>query len=218
MVHLSRLCEELVLWSSTEFGFIELDDAFSTGSSLMPQKKNPDAAELVRGKSGRVVGDLVSLLVTLKGLPLSYNRDMQEDKEPVIDAVDTARACLEVLAGRDREPARERGAPWRARPRDPMLIATDLADHLVLRGVPFREAHGIVGGVVAHALDEGVSLAALSRATLLSFHPALDIDPAAFFRVERSLEARAGASARRRARACTRRSPRRAPSWPRRRP
>ncbi len=197
MVHLSRLCEELVMWSSTEFGFVELDDAFSTGSSLMPQKKNPDAAELVRGKSGRVVGDLVGLLVTLKGLPLSYNRDMQEDKEPVIDAVETARTCLDVLTGvistlRVNAEATSRAAS------DPMLIATDLADHLVLRGVPFREAHGVVGRVVAHALGEGISLASLSRQALLAFHPELDVDPASFFSVERSLEARVapGAPAR----------------------
>ena len=165
----------------------------------MPQKKNPDAAELVRGKSGRVVGDLVSLLVTLKGLPLSYNRDMQEDKEPVIDAVETARACLEVLSGaisglRVNTATMDRAAS------DPMLIATDLADHLVLRGVPFREAHGLVSSVVAHALAEGVELSALSRATLLSFHPALDIEPAEFFRVERSLEARNAIGAPSRAR------------------
>ncbi|MBM4336358.1 MAG: argininosuccinate lyase [Deltaproteobacteria bacterium] len=189
MVHLSRLCEELVLWSSSEFGFVELDDAFSTGSSLMPQKKNPDAAELVRGKSGRVIGDLMSLLVTMKGLPLSYNRDMQEDKEPVIDAVDTTRTCLEVLAAaiktlRVSHASMERAAS------DPMLIATDLADQLVLSGVPFREAHGVVSSVVAHSLAAGVELSALSRDTLRSFHPALDVDPAQFFRVERSLEAR----------------------------
>ncbi|HTO68704.1 MAG TPA: argininosuccinate lyase [Myxococcota bacterium] len=199
MVHLSRLCEELVLWSSSEFGFIELDDAFATGSSLMPQKKNPDAAELVRGKTGRVVGDLVSLLVTLKGLPLSYNRDMQEDKAPVIDAVETARDCFEVLAGaiaslRVNAPAMARAAS------DPMLIATDLADHLVRRGVPFREAHGIVGRVVARALADGVTLAELSNATLRSFHPALDVTPAEFFSVERSLEARSATGAPSRAR------------------
>lgn len=199
MVNLSRLCEELVLWSSTEFGFIELDDAFSTGSSLMPQKKNPDAAELVRGKSGRVIGDLVSLLVTLKGLPLSYNRDMQEDKEPVIDAVETANACLGVLAGAI-ESLRVNAAATAAAASDPMLIATDLADHLVLRSVPFREAHEIVGRVVAHALSEGVALSAIARKTLLSFHPALDIDPAEFFRVERSLEARHATGAPSRAR------------------
>jgi len=155
----------------------------------MPQKKNPDAAELVRGKSGRVIGDLMSLLVTMKGLPLSYNRDMQEDKEPVIDAVDTTRTCLEVLAAaiktlRVSHASMERAAS------DPMLIATDLADQLVLSGVPFREAHGVVSSVVAHSLAAGVELSALSRDTLRSFHPALDVDPAQFFRVERSLEAR----------------------------
>ncbi|HTO07220.1 MAG TPA: argininosuccinate lyase [Myxococcota bacterium] len=189
MVHLSRLCEELVLWSTTEFGFVELDDAFATGSSLMPQKKNPDAAELVRGKTGRVVGDLVSLLVTLKGLPLSYNRDMQEDKEPAIDAVETTRDCLRVLAGAIATLRVNRDAMARAAS-DPMLIATDLADHLVQRGVPFREAHGVVGRVVARALADGVTLAELSNETLRSFHPALDVSPAEFFSVERSLEAR----------------------------
>jgi argininosuccinate lyase len=189
MVHLSRLCEELVLWSSSEFGFIELDDAFATGSSLMPQKKNPDAAELVRGKTGRVVGDLVSLLVTLKGLPLSYNRDMQEDKEPVIDAVETARDCLGVLAGAIAS-LRVNAAAMARAASDPMLIATDLADHLVQRGVPFREAHGVVGRVVARALADGVTLTELSNETLRSFHPALDVRPAEFFSVERSLEAR----------------------------
>jgi argininosuccinate lyase len=189
MVHLSRICEELVLWSSSEFGFVELDDAFATGSSLMPQKKNPDSAELVRGKTGRVIGDLVSLLVTLKGLPLSYNRDMQEDKEPVIDAVETARDCLQILAAVIATLRVSREAMARAAA-DPMLIATDLADHLVLRGVPFREAHGIVGRVVARALADGVTLAELSPETLRSFHPELDVAPAEFFRAERSLEAR----------------------------
>ena len=189
MVHLSRICEELVIWSSSEFGFVELDDAFATGSSLMPQKKNPDAAELVRGKTGRVVGDLVSLLVTLKGLPLSYNRDMQEDKEPVIDAVETAHDCLGVLAAAIAS-LRVNGAAMARAASDPMLIATDLADHLVQRGVPFREAHGVVGRVVARALADGVSLAELSRETLRSFHPELDVVPAEFFSVERSLEAR----------------------------
>jgi argininosuccinate lyase len=137
--------------------------------------------------------------VTLKGLPLSYNRDMQEDKEPVIDAVETAHACLEVLTGvigtlRVNEAVTAQAAS------DPMLIATDLADHLVQRGVPFREAHGIVSGVVAHALAERVVLSSLSRATLLSFHPALDVDPAQFFSVERSLEARQATGAPSRAR------------------
>jgi len=194
MVHLSRICEELVIWSSSEFGFVELDDAYATGSSLMPQKKNSDAAELVRGKTGRVVGDLVSLLVTLKGLPLTYNRDMQEDKEPALDAVETARDSLAILAG-VISTLTVNAEAMAAAAADPMLIATDLADHLVLKGVAFREAHGLVGRVVAHALEHGVTLAELSRKTLLSFHPALDVDPAEFFRAERSLESRRGTGA-----------------------
>ncbi|MBW2280442.1 MAG: argininosuccinate lyase [Deltaproteobacteria bacterium] len=189
MIHLSRICEELVLWNSSEFGFVEMDDSFSTGSSLMPQKKNPDVAELVRGKSGRVVGDLVSLLVTMKGLPLAYNRDMQEDKEPLFDAVETACACLEVLSGTIRTLRVNRQA-MAAAAADPMLLATDLAEHLVEARVPFREAHEVVGRIVAHALDAGAPLSALSRDTLTGFHPALDIDPATFFSAERSLEAR----------------------------
>jgi argininosuccinate lyase len=189
MANLSRLCEELVLWSSSEFGFVELDDAFATGSSLMPQKKNPDAAELVRGKSGRVVGDLVSLLVTVKGLPLAYNRDLQEDKEPLFDAVETARQCLEVMAGAIAT-LRVNAAAMARAASDPMLLATDLAEHLVREGVPFREAHQVVGGVVAHALERGVSLAELSRAELVRFHPALDVEPAQFFSAARALEER----------------------------
>ncbi len=189
MIQLSRISEELVLWSSSEFGFVELDDAFATGSSLMPQKKNPDGPELVRGKAGRVVGSLVSLLVTLKGLPLAYNRDLQEDKEPVFDAVDTVKASLGVLAGTLRtlrvDPVRMRAAAA-----DPMLLATDLAEHLVEQGVPFREAHEIIGRIVAHSVETGLSLDALSRETLRQFHPRLDLDPASFFTAERSIEAR----------------------------
>ena len=147
-IHLSRLAEELVLWSSSEFGFIEMADAFSTGSSLMPQKKNPDVPELVRGKTGRVIGDLVSLLIVAKGLPLTYNRDLQEDKEPVFDAADTLGQCLEVLAGAlaTLEVRRERMLEAAS---DPMLLATDLAEDLVREGVPFREAHEVVGRIVA---------------------------------------------------------------------
>jgi argininosuccinate lyase len=189
MVNLSRLCEELVLWSSSEFRFVELDDAFATGSSLMPQKKNPDAAELVRGKSGRVIGDLVSLLVTVKGLPLAYNRDLQEDKEPLFDAVETARSSLELLAGVIAS-LRVDAQAMASAAADPLLLATDLADHLVQEGVPFREAHGIVGRVVADALERGVALDRLGRDELRRFHPALDLDPARFFSAERSLEAR----------------------------
>ena len=189
MVHLSRICEELVLWSSSEFGFVEMDDAFATGSSLMPQKKNPDVAELVRGKSGRVIGDLVGLLVTMKGLPLSYNRDMQEDKEAVFDAVETVQGSLIVLAGALRTLRVDREAMARAAA-DPMLLATDLAEHLVLARVPFREAHEIVGRIVAHSIETGTPLSALGRDALTGFHESLDVDPETFFSAERSVEAR----------------------------
>jgi len=180
---------ELLSASSTEFGFVEMDDAFATGSSLMPQKKNTDVAELVRGKSGRAIGDLMSLLVTMKGLPLSYNRDMQEDKEPVFDAVQTASDSLEVLAGAIAS-LRVNRAAMGAAASDPMLLATDLAEHLVGAQVPFREAHEVVGRVVAHAIETNTPLSALSRERLQEFHPSLDIDPATFFSAERSVEAR----------------------------
>ena len=188
-IHLSRLSEELVLWNSSEFGFIEFDDAFATGSSLMPQKKNPDVPELVRGKSGRVVGSLTGLLITMKGLPLSYNRDMQEDKEPVFDAVETVQGCLEILAPTLRT-LRVNNEAMSLAASDPLLIATDLAEYLVERGVPFRDAHGVVGRVVAHAREQGRSIDALSASELQEFHPALEIEPASFFSAERSLEAR----------------------------
>jgi argininosuccinate lyase len=189
MVHLSRISEELVVWSSSEFGFVEIDDAYATGSSLMPQKKNPDVPELVRGKSGRVIGDLVSLLVTVKGLPLSYNRDLQEDKEPLFDAVETVQGCLEILAA-TLQSLRVRADVMREAASDSMLLATDLAELLVERGVPFREAHETVGRIVAHALETDTPLAQLPREKLLEFHASLDVDPAALFSVERSLEAR----------------------------
>ena len=189
MVNLSRLSEELVIWNSSEFGFVEFDDAFATGSSLMPQKKNPDGPELVRGKSGRVIGSLTGLLVTLKGLPLSYNRDMQEDKEPLFDAVDTTAGALELLSAtlaslRVRADAMARAAA------DPLLLATDLAERLVEGGVPFREAHEIVGRIVAHSTENECPLDQLPREVMRGFHPALDLDPAEFFRAERSVEAR----------------------------
>jgi len=162
-VHLSRLGEEIVLWSSTEFGFVRLPDAFATGSSMMPQKKNPDVAELVRGKAGRVVGDLAGLLATLKGLPLAYNRDLQEDKEPLFDAVDTVHASLLALTGLVEGLEFDRDA-MRAQSDDPLLAATDLAELLVRRGTPFREAHAIVGGLVREAVDGDASLADLVAA------------------------------------------------------
>ncbi len=172
LVHLSRLCEELVLWSTTEFGFVELPDAFCTGSSMMPNKKNPDVPELVRGKAGRVLGDLVALLTVLKGLPLAYNRDLQEDKEPVFDAAETVEQSLLVLTAAffELEVRRER---MEAAASGGFLVATDLADHLVERGVPFREAHRIVGELVGYCLDRGKRLQALTPRELRRFSPRL---------------------------------------------
>jgi argininosuccinate lyase len=189
MVHLSRLAEELVLWSSSEFGFVELADAFSTGSSLMPQKKNPDTAELVRGKSGRVIGNLVALLTVMKGLPLSYNRDMQEDKEPIFDTASTLRDCLAVTAGA-LATLRVNTARMRAAAEDPMLLATDLAEALVREGVPFREAHEAVGRVVAHCVAKDADLRSLSREDLHAFHPAFAAGAAALTDLEQALEGR----------------------------
>src|SRR5262249_51848370 len=146
-VHLSRLSEDLILWTSSEFQFVTISDAYTTGSSLMPQKKNPDVAELTRGKTGRVYGNLLALLTVLKGLPMTYNRDMQEDKEPVFDSVDTIKAALEIFAGMLHGTRINPEACARA-VADPLLLATDLADYLVNRGVPFRKAHEIIGRAV----------------------------------------------------------------------
>jgi argininosuccinate lyase len=171
-VHLSRLAEELVLWSSEEFGFVELPDDFATGSSMMPQKKNPDVAELVRGRAGRVIGALVALLTTLKGLPLAYNRDLQEDKPPLFDAAATLRQCLDVLAA--MLPRLAFRTERMAAAADGLLLATDLADALVERGVPFRRAHETVAGLVRHCLATGTPLRALGAPTLRRLAPQLD--------------------------------------------
>lgn len=175
MMHLSRWCEELVLWSSMEFGFLEMDDAYSTGSSIMPQKKNPDVAELIRGKTGRVYGDLVALLTTLKGLPLAYNKDLQEDKEALFDAVDTVQGCLRIFTPmlatltfrRDR---------MLAATQDGFLNATDLADYLARRGLPFREAHEVTGKLVRHCLEEKKRLEDLTLPDLQAFSPLIGAD------------------------------------------
>ena len=152
MMHLSRLAEEMVLWSSGEFGFITLDDAYSTGSSIMPQKKNPDTAELVRGKTGRVLGHLMALLTTLKALPLAYNKDMQEDKEGFFDAADTLLACLPIMTGVVRTLTVNEGA-MRAAADGGFMTATDLADALARRGLPFRQAHAVVGHLVRWCVE-----------------------------------------------------------------
>ena len=171
MVHLSRLGEEIVLWASEEFGFVELPDAFATGSSMMPQKKNPDVAELVRGRTGRVIGALVALLTMLKGLPLAYNRDLQEDKPALFDAARTLREAAAVLAAMvPRLAFRTRRMAAAA---DGLLLATDVADVLVERGVPFREAHEIVGGLVRHCLATGTGLRDVDAKTLKTHSPLL---------------------------------------------
>ena len=158
--HFSRLAEDLILWSSSEFGYISLPDTFCTGSSLMPQKKNPDSCELLRGKAARLQGNLTTLLTLAKGLPLTYNRDLQEDKPPVFDSFDQTLMSLEVLAGTVADAVIQREACARA-VADPALLATDLADYLVERGVPFREAHHVVGAVVKLAETTNTPLLSL---------------------------------------------------------
>ena len=194
MVNLSRLAEELVLWSTAEFGFVELADAYSTGSSLMPQKKNPDVPELVRGKTGRVIGDLVALLSVVKGLPLAYNRDLQEDKEPVFDAATTLRDSLAVLAGALAS-LTVRGERMRAAAEDPLLLATDLAEALVREGVAFREAHEAVGRVIGHCVAKQIDLRSLSREDLRAFHPGFPAAAAELLSLEAALERRSGPGA-----------------------
>jgi argininosuccinate lyase len=188
-VHLSRISEELVLWSTQEFGFMQMSDAFTTGSSMMPQKKNPDMAELVRGKSARVVGDLVTMLVLLKGLPLAYNRDLQEDKPPVFDAFDTVDASLEVLAGALESATFHAEAMQRAL-REGFLDATELADYLAARDVPFREAHHVAGRLVAVAHASKKVLAELTLDELKAEHPAFEADVFAALEPETIVERR----------------------------
>lgn len=175
MMHLSRFCEELILWSSSEFGFVEMDDSYTTGSSIMPQKKNPDVAELVRGKTGRVYGSLMAILTLLKGLPLAYNKDMQEDKELVFDAVDTVKGCVGMMIPLVEtlkvNPERMRQAAG-----GDFTNATDLADYLVRKEIPFREAHGIVGQVVLRCIEEKKSLEELPLEIYQEYSPAFGPD------------------------------------------
>lgn len=172
-VHLSRVAEELVLWSSQEFGFVQMSDAFTTGSSIMPQKKNPDMPELVRGKTGRVVGSLVNLLVMLKGLPLAYNRDLQEDKAPVFEAFDTVHDCLAVLGGAIGSATFDRGR-MAAALQAGFLDATEVADWLASRGIPFRDAHHVAGKLVQQAVREGKTLSELPLEAYKAAHDAFD--------------------------------------------
>jgi argininosuccinate lyase len=188
-VHFSRVAEDIILWNSAEFGFISLPDAFTTGSSLMPQKKNPDSLELLRGKSARLQGNLHTLLTLVKGLPLTYNRDLQEDKPPVFDSLDTTLLCLDVLRETLRG-TRFNVARCAAAAADPLLLATDLADYLVRKGVPFREAHHAVGGVVALAEKNGVSLNALSIEQVRSVNAAFDADWTDIFDIKKVMRTR----------------------------
>lgn len=175
MMHLSRFCEELILWSSAEFGFIEMDDAYSTGSSIMPQKKNPDMAELIRGKSGRVFGDMMALLTICKGLPLAYNKDLQEDKEPVFDAVDTLKASLGIFREMI-ETMQVNGDAMAKAARYGYMNATDAADYLVSKGIPFRNCHEIIGKMVLYSIAKGIALDELTMDEFKSFSEAFDGD------------------------------------------
>lgn len=188
-VHLSRLAEDLILWASAEFNFVRIDDAYTTGSSLMPQKRNPDVAELARGKSARVIGNLVALLTLLKGLPMTYNRDLQEDKQRLFDSADTVSDCLELLAGMlGRTAVNEQVC--RAASADPQLLATDLADYLVLKGVPFRVAHHAVGAAVTRAEQLGVTLDQLPPAELRGIDPHFEADVSEVFNLKRAMARR----------------------------
>ena len=174
-MHLSRFCEEIIIWNTNEYRFVEIDDSYSTGSSMMPQKKNPDIAELIRGKSGRVYGALVSLLTTMKGLPLAYNKDMQEDKELVFDAIDTVKGCLALFTGMISTMTFRKDV-MEASAKRGFTNATDAADYLVNHGVPFRDAHGIVGQLVLACIDRGISLDELPLEEYRKISPVFEPD------------------------------------------
>jgi argininosuccinate lyase len=189
MMHLSRMAEELVLWTSSEFGFVTMSDAVTTGSSIMPQKKNPDMAELVRGKTGRVYGALVNLLTTMKGLPLAYNRDMQEDKQPMFEVADTVSSSLQIMDLLLRE-SRFNEVRMRAAVEEGFLNATEMADYLVRKGIPFRTAHSITGHVVAHCAAKGVTLESQDLETLRRFCEDFDADLYECLKPEASVRAK----------------------------
>jgi argininosuccinate lyase len=189
-LHLSRLSEDLIIWSTNEFRFVEFSDAFSTGSSLMPQKKNPDMAELTRGKTGRLYGNLLSILTTLKALPSSYNRDLQEDKQALFDSTDTVRAALEIFSAMLPEMKINR-APMEVAAADPNLLATDLAEYLVKKGAPFRASHEIVGQLVS----KQIPLNQIPMADLKEASPLFDVDVASVFDVRRALAGRTSVGA-----------------------
>ena len=175
MMHLSRFSEEIIIWNTNEYQFVELDDAYSTGSSIMPQKKNPDIAELVRGKTGRVYGALTSLLTTMKGIPLAYNKDMQEDKEFTFDAIDTVKGCIALFNGMIKTMTVNKDR-MEASAKNGFTNATDAADYLVNHGVPFRDAHGIIGQLVLYCIDKGISLGEMSLEEYKAISPVFEAD------------------------------------------
>ncbi|MFK5923979.1 MAG: argininosuccinate lyase [Verrucomicrobiota bacterium] len=193
-IHLSRLSEDVILWASAEFDFIELSDAHTTGSSLMPQKKNPDVAELTRGKTGRLIGDLVSILTTIKGLPMTYNRDLQEDKEPLFDSIDTIKAALAVFAEMIAA-MKIKTSNTRKAASDPFLLATDLADYLVLKKIPFRQAHDIMGQLTAYSLKHNKAFADLTLDEYHQVSDAFDKDVYQVLNIDTALKARKGIGA-----------------------
>ena len=175
MMHLSRFSEEVIIWNSNEYQFVEIDDAYSTGSSIMPQKKNPDIAELVRGKTGRVYGALMSLLTTMKGIPLAYNKDMQEDKELVFDAIDTTKGCLALFTGMLRT-MKFNDARMEESAKHGFTNATDAADYLVNHGMPFRDAHGIVGQLVLYGIEHKKALDDFTMEEFKAISPVFEED------------------------------------------
>lgn len=189
MMHLSRLCEELIIWSSPDFGYIEMDDSYATGSSIMPQKKNPDMAELIRGKTGRVYGDLMSLLTVMKGLPLAYNKDMQEDKEPVFDAFDTLSTSLEMMAGM-LSTMKVNVSRMAQSAKSGFMNATDAADYLVSKGLAFRDCHEIIGRLVLYCIKNGKALEELTLDELKEFSPVFDSDVYAHIDIKTCISAK----------------------------
>jgi len=189
MMHLSRFCEDLVLWSSDEFGFVEISDAYTTGSSIMPQKKNPDIAELIRGKTARVYGDLVTLMTLLKGLPMTYNRDLQEDKEPLFDAVDTVKACLSMFTEMIKNTTFNVQKMYSAAG-EGFSTATDVAEYLVKKGIPFRKAHEITGKIVAYGLKNKKNLENLTVKEYQKFNKCFNEDIKNIIKLEKAVNSR----------------------------
>jgi argininosuccinate lyase len=189
MMHMSRFCEDLVIWSTGEFQFVEMSDAFTTGSSIMPQKKNPDVAELIRGKTGRVYGDLIAVLTMMKGLPMTYNRDLQEDKEPLFDSIDTVKSCLQILCEMAGQLVFNREKMLKAASGG-FSTATDVAEYLVMKDVPFREAHKVVGRLVAYCIEKKKDMPVLTLAEFRRFHRGFGEDVYTFLKVEHAVQSK----------------------------